>query len=318
MSTNTVVLTGAGGHVGGAVFKELSASRLGHLRASFRRSTELPNWASSHEIFVGDLAEPRTREALLSGASTVLHLATSGYSSSAPASRSHLDDEISTSVALATTAAQRGVQRFIFVSSIHIYGQRLVGVVNEQTKPEPRTEYGQSRAAIEDALSKLRQVTDMEIVVVRMSNAFGAPVFEHSASWQLLVPDLCRQVVESGHLRLRSSGRPFRNLIALRDAAGVLSDLASWGTPLGETYLLGGPQTLTVREIAEMVTDAASSLLGVTPTVEYGEDDMAKHESFQLDLGGLRRLGITLKDRRQAELHDLLHFAAARFNKQVK
>ena len=317
MSTNTIVLTGAGGHVGGAVFKALSASQIGHLRASFRQSIDLPDWATSLEIFVGDLAEPRTHDALLRGASTVLHLATSGYSSLAPASQPQLDDEVATAVALATSAAWQGVRRFIFVSSIHVYGQRLVGVVNEQTKPEPHTEYGQSRAAIENALSKLRQVTDMEIVVIRMSNAFGVPVFERPASWQLLVPDLCRQVVESGRLRLRSSGRSFRNLIALRDAAGVLCDLASRGSPLNGTYLLGGPQTLTLREVAEMVAEAASLSLGITPTVECGEDDMTKHERFELDLGSLRRLGVTIEDHRHAELHDLLHFAAARFNKQV-
>ena len=317
MSTNTIVLTGAGGHVGGAVFKALSASHIGHLRASFRRTIDLPDWARSHEMFVGDLAEPRTHDALLSGASTVLHLATSGYSSMAPANQQQLDDEVATAVALATSAARRGVRRFIFVSSIHIYGQRLVGVVNEMTEPEPHTDYGRSRAAIEDALSKLRQVTDMEIVVVRMSNAFGVPLFERPASWQLLVPDLCRQVVESGQLRLRSSGRSLRNIIALRDAAGVLCNLARRDSPLDGTYLLGGPQTLTIQEIAEMVAEAASLSLGFTPTVEGGENDMTTYERFELDLGSLRQLGITLEDHRQAELHDLLHFAVARFNKQV-
>jgi len=110
VSTNTIVLTGAGGHVGGAVFKALSASHIGHLRASFRRSIDLPDWARSHEIFVGDLAEPRTHDALLSGASTVLHLATSGYSSMAPANQPQLDDEVAKAIALATSAARRGIR----------------------------------------------------------------------------------------------------------------------------------------------------------------------------------------------------------------
>lgn len=246
---------------------------------------------------------------MLQGVTRVVHLATRGYSAANPPTNAQLRDDHSSTIALAEEAARRGVRRFVFVSSLHVYGRSLTGTVDEETTPAPDTPYGEARLAIERGLADVGASGGMEIAVVRMSNAFGVPEFDRADAWSLLVHDLCRQACRPGGLRLRSNGRAYRNIIALRDAVDVLGRLAETDDIADATYMLAGPETLTVRGIAMLVANEARTLFGEAPTVEADERDMARYEPFHLEPTNLRALGITPTDNRRSEIRDLLHYA---------
>jgi UDP-glucose 4-epimerase len=58
---------------------------------------------------------------------------------------------------------------------------------------------------------------DIEGIVIRVSNSFGAPAHQHANCWMLLVNDLCRQAVSTGQMTLRSSGIRRRDFVTLTD-----------------------------------------------------------------------------------------------------
>lgn len=317
-SAETVLVTGAAGHVGGRTCRALALSGRTAVRAAYRRVQRPRPWTAHSETVVGDVANSRQRIEMLERVTRVVHLATRGYSTAQPPTSSQLDEDHSSTIALANDAAERGVRRFVYVSSLHVYGRALTGLVSEDTTPHPNTPYGESRLAVERDLEAIGAASGMEVAVVRMSNAFGVPEFDRTAIWSLLIHDLCRQACRPGALRLSSNGRAYRNIVALSDAVDALVHLVETNVAVAGTFLLAGPETLTVREIATMVAEEALNVFGEAPTVESDDSDMARYEPFHLAPRNLPALGVTPADHRRSEIRDLLRYAHDQTDSRIR
>jgi UDP-glucose 4-epimerase len=274
----------------------------------------LPAWAKNQSPIVGDLGDDTVQRAALAGVSTVVHLATRGHSASQQPTIDNLRSELSVTCALARAAANQGVLKFVFVSSIHVFGDALVGEVSDDTTPLPSTDYGRSRLAIENELTAIGTETGMQVAIVRMTNTFGVPTFPRQALWNLVVHDLCRQAVLTNQLILNTNGTGYRNMLALTDAVGALAQVVVRELPSG-TYLLAGSATYQLRHIAEMVKAQAQLLYAKSPTVEINKMDSTQHVHFTLHSRRLSEYGIAIGDHLTDELSQLLHYARREFAK---
>ena len=313
-ASRPILITGAAGHVGGRLFQQLAAEHPGRVRPAFRQQVELPARAKGVSPVIGDLGDDAVRRAALSEVGTVVHLATRGHSASQQPTIDNLRSELSVTCALARAAANRGVQKFVFVSSIHVFGDALVGEVSDSTTPLPSTDYGRSRLAIENELTAIGTETGMQVVIVRMTNTFGVPTFPRQALWDLVVHDLCRQAVLTNQLILNTNGTGYRNMLALSDAVDALAQVVVRELPSG-TYLLAGSATYQLRNIAELVKAQAQLLYAKSPTVEINEMDTTQHVHFTLHSRRLTENGIAIGDHLTDELSQLLHYTQREFAK---
>jgi UDP-glucose 4-epimerase len=90
---------------------------------------------------------------------------------------------------LAKQAAEAGVKRFIFLSSIKVNGEKTVNnlLFTGQDKRAPTDEYGISKAEAEQQLILLGKQTGMEIVIIRCPLVYGEGVKANFASLMKLV-----------------------------------------------------------------------------------------------------------------------------------
>jgi UDP-glucose 4-epimerase len=291
-ASRPILITGAAGHVGGRLFQQLAAEHPGRVRPAFRQQVELPARAKGVSPVIGDLGDDAVRRAALSKVGTVVHLATRGHSASQQPTIDNLRSELSVTCALARAAANQGARKFVFVSSIHVFGDALVGEVSDDTTPLPSTDYGRSRLAIENELTAIGADTGMQVAIVRMTNTFGVPAFPRQALWDLVVHDLCRQAVLTNQLILNTNGTGYRNMLALTDAVGALAQVVVRELPSG-TYLLAGSATYQLRHIAELVKAQAHLLYAKSPTVEINKMDSTQHVHFTLHSRRLSELYAT-------------------------
>lgn len=307
-----IVITGAAGHVGGRLLKHLCTTSQHRVRPHFRSTLALPDWVTNCSPTYGDLRDSSTREQVLGDADVVVHLATRGYSTSEPPSLDELNDEYATTTAMVRSAANHKVSRFVFVSSVHVLGDALIDEVTDSTTPLPVTDYGRLRLQIEHEVLMQSRASQMTGIVLRMTNTFGAPAIAQPATWDLLVHDLCRQAVMSNRLLLHTNGTGYRNLLALGDAVRAITRIALQDLPNG-TYLLAGPRTFQLRELAEVVKTRAEQLLKKTLTVEVNQADMSSHHPFTIRTSVLEELGVSLNESFVEELDELLHLAHVEF-----
>ncbi|MEY4400685.1 MAG: hypothetical protein RL072_550 [Actinomycetota bacterium] len=308
-----VLLTGATGHVGGRLFSYLSTQDAVDVRAVVRSSHQFPQWAAKSEILSGDLKERETRRDALRGVECVVHLATRGFSSAKAPTERELASEEEVTLGLVRDALTSGVSRLIYISSIHVYGQALIGRVDDLTPTAPNTPYGRSRQRIEQDILELSSSSQAHVTVVRLTNSFGVPAIPRDETWNLLMHDLCRQVVQSRSMELRSDGRVSRDTMALRDVVEVLFQIITTAADLRGVCLLASGHTMQLTEIAESVQRHAEEVLGITTSISVPTSESVQPPSFSLHPAKLLGAGITIPQNRDAEICDLLRYAQQEF-----
>ena len=149
-------------------------------------------------------------------------------------------------------ARAAGVGRIVYVSTIHVYGDRLApdATVDETIAPAPHGAYAVARLAVEHLVAD-----GPDPVVLRLSNAVGAPAHPEVDRWTLVAADLCRSAATTGALTLRSTGQQFRDFIGLADVVRAIAAGTDPAAVPSGTYNLVSGRSTTVRALAELVQD---------------------------------------------------------------
>ena len=149
--SQTVLVTGGLGYLGGRILGHLDACGPYTLRASTRRPPrDRPAWAGTMRVVRADLLDDGALAAVCDGVDTVLHLAAmNARDCAADPERAHIVNVTGTAKLLAA-AETAGVRRFVYVSTAHVYGAPLRGEISEETVPRPAHPYATTHRAAEE------------------------------------------------------------------------------------------------------------------------------------------------------------------------
>jgi UDP-glucose 4-epimerase len=170
-----------------------------------------------------------------------------------------------------------------------------VGTITELTCPSNLHPYATSHLSGEHAVLGANQRGQIEGIVLRISNAFGAPVHKDVNCWMLLVNDLCKQAVQTRKLVLKTSGlqqRDFTGLTEVCRAAELLAVGSGSYKQLG-IFNVGSGVSQSVFAMAQSIQQRCEQVLGFEPVLErvQGEaDDL--HPTLFYRIDKLAALGI--------------------------
>ena len=175
-----ILLTGANGFVGSRLCRVLM-ERDYEVRTALRRPCPHGELASQRQAVVGDIGPDTHWEEALQDVDCVIHLA----------ARVHMMNEVAAdplaefrevnkagTVRLAEQAAELGVKRFVYLSSIKVNGEerRLGCPFTEDDNPTPQDAYAISKYEAEGGLLKLARESRMEVVIIRPPLVYGPGV----------------------------------------------------------------------------------------------------------------------------------------------
>lgn len=255
-----VLITGASGLVASRIAQHLSFTRL-NIRLASR--SELPYSLNNISVSQVDWSSQHSVDSICENIDVVIHASGMNSHDSALDPLAAFSVNGIGSARLRLSASRAGVRRIIYFSTAHVYKSPLVGTFTEDFPTSNLHPYASSHLSGETALYTPPNLTGPEIVVLRMSNAFGAPLHPSANCWSLLANDLCRQAVSMRYLRLNTSGQQQRNFIPLSFVCTVIEQLL-YLQPLQSAYEifnLGG-LSMSVREFATLIQSQASMLLG--------------------------------------------------------
>lgn len=174
-----LLLTGATGFVGSAIQQRIVADGNYDLTIAVRNINEQSD--TVRIIKVDDLKANNDWSEALKGVNVVVH----------SAARVHVMDDKSTNpltdfrkvnvegtLNLARQAADAGVKRFIFISSIKVNGEgtKIGKPYTEDSKPNPIDPYGISKYEAEQGLLNIAETTALEVVIIRPTLVYGENV----------------------------------------------------------------------------------------------------------------------------------------------
>ena len=306
---NRILITGAFGYVGGRVGRHLAGQ--GYLlRLGSRDATRLaPKWLGSGDIVATNFDSDASLEVACQGMDCIVHLANTNESVSRSAPETALSVNGGGTIKLLRAASLAGVQRVIYLSTAHIYGSPLQGVISEQTLPRPRHPYAITHRVAEDFVLAGNAAEKPNGLVLRLSNSFGAP--ELGVDWALLVNDLCRQAVVQKKLVLRSSGMQRRDFLTLTDVGRAIRHLVElpWERCGDGLFNLGGENPMRILDMAQKVTDRCEVVLGFRPEMQYPAPSPGEN-SPELDyrIDKLKATGFSLSSTIDEEIDATLKF----------
>lgn len=175
-ATARVLVTGATGLVGRALCVRLAAAGY-TVRAAVRADAQAVSGACE-ETVTGDLAHFEDWPRALERVDFVVHAAARAHVlRSAGDRRDYLEINTAATARLASAAAQQGVKRFVYVSSIKVNGEDSgAGAFTADETPEPADIYGESKLAAEERIRQIAAAGSMEFAIVRPPLVYGPGV----------------------------------------------------------------------------------------------------------------------------------------------
>lgn len=140
--------------------------------------------------------------------------------------------------------------RFLHISTDQVYGPRDEGFADEQTKYEPISPYGASKASSDLMVASFNESYGMDTLVLQASNVYGP----HQQA-DKLIPLILQKALSGSVMPVYGNGQDIHDWLFVEDfwrAADVVFHLGN----AGETYLAGGEQALKTIDIVKAICTA--------------------------------------------------------------
>lgn len=238
-----VIVTGAGGFVGDALCRRLSASGC-RVVGIFREQPSPRDWMEIRAA--GDLTQVSDFSDVVEGVDTVIHLAARVHMMRDTAADPALAfRQVNTDVTqrLAQAAADSGTNRFVFLSSVKVNGEETTGTpFSDGDAPAPEDDYGRSKRDAEDALQNIAATSNMAVTTLRVPLVYGPGVRANFAA----LLRLCDTVLP---LPLDGITQNRRSLLYLGNLTHALETIVMSDRDVSGIYLLGDGEDLSTAEL---------------------------------------------------------------------
>lgn len=169
----TVLVTGAGGGMGSVLVTELVQAGY-RVRALVRNAPALSN-PGTVEFVTGDVRDTRCARMATAGCDSVIHLAGKAHAidDDCVSDAEYQSVNVDGTKQLLDGAVAGGVQKFVFASSVKVFGEGTAGCVDERTPPAPRTPYARSKWMAEQLVASYSHAGGLAAVSFRLPLVYG-------------------------------------------------------------------------------------------------------------------------------------------------
>lgn len=276
-----ILVTGGLGFIGERIAADLAGAGLKVKVATSQKNAHLHHKLASCNLVTIDLFCMENLLSICEGVSVIIHLAgTNANSCAADPVNALMVNGLGT-LNLLSAAKTCSVKQFIYFSTIHVYGTPLAGEINEKKLPKPLSSYAITNRLAEDYTLAFGSSGELDVAVLRLSNAVGLPLTDQSDGWKLVVNDFCKQAISFRAIVINSSGAQKRNFVAMQSLIGIVFGLVESGpwSMWGEIFDVGG-DTVSILGMAKIIAERCTKLFGFTIEIKTSSirEDLAVFE----------------------------------------
>jgi dihydroflavonol-4-reductase len=201
------------------------------------------------EVLAGSITDADLCRRAARGATHIFHLAVAmreGGKSDAFFESINLDGTRQ----LLEAATAQGVERFVYCSTIGIYGHRAPGITSEESSLAPGNIYERTKVSAERLVRDFAENCGLAAVVLRPADVYGP------RDQRLLK---LFKGVSRGRFPLFGAGKGRRHMVYVDDVVSSFFKACERHEAIGQGLIVAGPQACTLRELIDEVTRATGS-----------------------------------------------------------
>ena len=318
-----VLITGACGYLGARLSKYVAER--GYSVTAFDRfdPSKYSQWTSlMEEVVVGDICDETTLSSLAEQQfDVVIHLISLDHRKSEDDANFVSSVNVMPTWNLLDRFAKKGLDKFIYFSTIHVYGILPSKIISEDQISAPQNVYGLTHLLSENICNYFKQRTDTTSINVRLSNSYGSPIFRENNCWWLVINELCKTAVEQNEIKLLSDGSPQRDFIHGSDVARAVEILIEAKTEdLQENiFHIASGNTLTMLELAYKVKSVFEERYTKKISIYLPDDSVSTDpgvfqdlRKYSFDTTRMRYLGFQPETELKAGINELFDYMEAR------
>ena len=274
--TRTFLVTGGAGFIGSALARALSARGdrvivADNLSTGYR--TNIPAQCEFVEMDLGDPAQ--YHKLARSRFDAVFHLGgqSSGEASFADPWRD-FNSHVTSTLLLLQMCRERKVPRFLYASSMSVYGDPDVLPVTEEQAMRPKTYYAAAKVSAE-SYAALFQTLGVNVTVFRMFSVYGANQ-NLANKMQGMISIYLSYLLEGKPILVKGAPGRFRDFIFVDDVVDAWLAACDHPAASGRTYNLATGIKTTVAELLQLMKECADQpdypveFAGGTPGDQFG------------------------------------------------
>jgi dihydroflavonol-4-reductase len=192
----------------------------------------------------GSLLDPGVAAKVVAGCDAVIHLAAAQHEGNVPDAYYH-DVNVVGTERLIDAAANAGVRRFVYGSTIGVYGEAVQGELDENSPTQPENIYTRTKLQAEQVVSGYS--SRLEICIARISETYGPDDFRLLKLFK---------AIDRGTFVMIGSGLNVRQVIYVDDLAKVLLRAAEHPAAVNQTFVFCGADVMTTNAMVEQIAAA--------------------------------------------------------------
>ena len=244
---STVLVTGATGFVGRSLVHQLRALNC-HIKVLAREGSVADTLANNYqaELIHGNILSKAAVQSACEDVTHVFHLAGRGQSTANTRSNAatHRVNVEGTKLLAQAAANAPGLERFIHLSTIAVHGDTNNSPADETTEFSAKSSYERTKLEAELWLKNFADDRKLPLTVLRPCAIVGP------GDQRLLK---LFKLANRRYIPLPGSGHNRYQIIHIDDCIAVMIAAAQAEAAVGETYVCGNSETLTLREILRLI-----------------------------------------------------------------
>lgn len=177
--------------------------------------------------------------------------------------RYNYENNVLGSVNLINAAVRGEVKRFVFTSSIAVYGENQLPMFESLT-PQPEDPYGVAKYAVELDLAAAHRMFGLDYTIFRPHNVYGE--YQNIGDrYRNVIGIFMNQIMRGEQLTIFGDGSQTRAFSYIDDVAPVIASAVDVEGAANEIFNVGADQPYSVLQLASVVAAA----FGTDPDIQF-------------------------------------------------
>jgi UDP-glucose 4-epimerase len=251
-----IVITGGNGYIGARLSRYLADEGNHVIPVCFPSAPKNEEWRSRMSAIIeGDLRQDGTILKIAKlNPDIIIHLVSLDHFESEKEPEFVNAVNVLPTWRLLDTCTKNGLKKFIYFSTIQLYGKLSNSIIDESYPVNTINAYSLTHYLSENICDHFNRNTSANVITIRLSNSYGDPVFPENNCWWLAINDLCKSAFMKKEIRLLSDGTPQRDFIHGNDVCAAVKVLVNTNDKhKNNIYHISSGNTLTLMELAQII-----------------------------------------------------------------